>query len=543
MLFLLIDTESGITIVMAVEKQTQAVEKTPLRRHLLRVFGALGIGGALAVPVGVAVFTAQTHTTEVAAHEVTISPNLNGSMTAKNSLADVRADSPLVWPFGLDITIGNNQIASGETVGDNLETAWQVATEIASQPSGEAAKIREVVWGQAKNAALGGGIIGAFGAGYLMCRRRNYAPMAGGALLLGAAVGATGTYQPVEQPDAPPWVQANSIVAIPGVTIPDDVEIRHNLYAGSLAKLTNGGTQSHELSKTASSSYLENLELVADRIRRPKEGESTILVISDRHDNISMDPILHRTGELAEANYVISLGDETSSGGSWEEFSVRSLAETFKDYTERYAIGGNHDHGPLGVRDYLEERGFMVPNGEVQAFGPTTVVGMDDPRQSDFTPTRNQPGISTEDAVRQLSDLACGEQRPNIVLVPVAYMADEILEKGCADLVMSGDTHTYSPPQAVEANNGGIGYEITVGTSSGAAYAMAAGSKPKRPASAAIVTVDINGRPIGSQAVHFSTTRGEVAVDEFLWLKPIEMPPLETHHQTPRVPRGMAIPN
>jgi len=525
---------------MIVEKQTPTVEKVPLHQHILRWLGAAGVGVSVAVPVGVMTFTMQTYTTEVAAHKVTISPNLSGFVTAQNSLADVRADSPLMRPFGLDITVGNNQIASGETVGDNLETAWQVATEIASQPSGEAAKIREVVARQAKIAG-GVGFAAGLGAGYFAYRRRNYAPMVGGALLLNAAVGATGTYQPAEQPDAPPWAQASSIVSIPGVAIPDGLEIRNNLYAGSLAKLTNGGTQSHESSKTASSSYLENLELVADHIRRPKEGESTILVISDRHDNISIDPILHRTGELAEAKYMISLGDETSSGGSWEEFSVRSLAETFKDYTG-YAISGNHDHGPLGVRDYLEKRGFMVPNGEVQEFGPTTVVGMDDPRQSDFTPIRNQPGISTEDAVRQLSDLACGEQRPNIVLVPVAYMGREILEKGCADLVMSGDTHTYSPPQEVEADNGGIGYEVTVGTSGGAAYAMAAGSKPRREANVVIVTIGPDGVPRGIQGVDFTTTK-LVIIRKYKSIRPLEMPPLGEQTQIPATSQGAMLPH
>ena len=51
-------------------------------------------------------------------------------------------------------------------------------------------------------------------------------------------------------------------------------------------------------------------------------------------------------------------------------------------------------------------------------------------------------------------------------------------------------------PDAVESEDGRVGYSFTTGTTGGAAYAIAIGTKPRRDATVALVTYR-EGRPVG----------------------------------------------
>ena len=65
-------------------------------------------------------------------------------------------------------------------------------------------------------------------------------------------------------------------------------------------------------------------------------------------------------------------------------------------------------------------------------------------------------------------------------------------------------------PTQVVGENGEVGYRYTNGTTGGAAYAIAVGSKPRRQASVTLVTYR-DGRPAGVQPVTVQTT-GEFEV-------------------------------
>ena len=59
-------------------------------------------------------------------------------------------------------------------------------------------------------------------------------------------------------------------------------------------------------------------------------------------------------------------------------------------------------------------------------------------------------------------------------------------------------------PTRVVGENGRAGYSYTNGTTGGAAYAIAVGSKPRRPAEVTLVTYR-DGRPAGIQPVVLQT--------------------------------------
>ena len=93
---------------------------------------------------------------------------------------------------------------------------------------------------------------------------------------------------------------------------------------------------------------------------------------------------------------------------------------------------------------------------------------------------------------------------------------DDALARGCVDLVLGGHTHVTSGPDAVVGENGEVGYTFTVGTTGGAAYAIAIGSKLRRAADVAVLTYR-DGRPVGIQDVMLQTN-GRFQVGEWVEL-------------------------
>ena len=95
-------------------------------------------------------------------------------------------------------------------------------------------------------------------------------------------------------------------------------------------------------------------------------------------------------------------------------------------------------------------------------------------------------------------------ERVSTVLVHDANLGAEALTRGCVDLVLGGHTHVQAGPDAVDGAGGETGYTWTNGTTGGAAYAIALGSKPRRDADVSLVTY-ADGRATGLQWVRLRT--------------------------------------
>ena len=80
----------------------------------------------------------------------------------------------------------------------------------------------------------------------------------------------------------------------------------------------------------------------------------------------------------------------------------------------------------------------------------------------------------------------------------------EAAERGCVDLVLSGHLHRQVGPDRVVADDGSVATTFTNGTTGGAAYAIALGSKLRRPAQMTLVTFR-DGEPIGLQPIDITT--------------------------------------
>src|SRR5699024_1087645 len=68
----------------------------------------------------------------------------------------------------------------------------------------------------------------------------------------------------------------------------------------------------------------DQVPMVANQIHQPSQDETVALLVTDRHDNIGMDPVAAAVGDAGDASIVIDMGDDTSTGGSWEAFSLNS---------------------------------------------------------------------------------------------------------------------------------------------------------------------------------------------------------------------------
>ena len=285
-----------------------------------------------------------------------------------------------------------------------------------------------------------------------------------------------------------------------------EVEVRGDVTTSQTRRLIESAVGTYDDGKTF---YRDAAEAAADlELRQPEDGETVVLLVADRHDNIGMDRVARAVGDAAGAEAVFDAGDDTSTGSTWEAFSLDSLDAAFDDgpYADsKWAVTGNHDHGSF-VGDYLvrprldraRRRGGRRPGRDPAARRrrPALQRARQLARRERAQLRRGRPtGWRTPPATPTTT--ATGSRT---ILVHDANMGDEALERGCADLVIGGHLHVQSGPTEVTGENGAVGYSYTTGTTGGAAYAIAVGAAIRRPAGITLLTYR-DGHPVGVQPV------------------------------------------
>jgi hypothetical protein len=313
--------------------------------------------------------------------------------------------------------------------------------------------------------------------------------------------------------------------AIPDVPLPEEaepVQIESGLVTTGTRRLVESAVDSYQRSTAFYGRLVDASGDLAGQLRQPEGDEVVGLLVSDRHDNIGMDPVARAIADQGGATFLLDAGDDTSTGGSWESFSLESLDAAFDDFDDRVSIAGNHDNGDF-VSQQARRLGFTTLQGKV-VDGPAgmRLLGVNDPRSSGLGTWRDERGISFEDQEQRLADLACRHDadgdRVSTLLVHDANSGRQALNEGCVDLVLAGHLHEQVGPSASTGSNGKVGYSYTNGTTGGAAYALAIGSKIKRDAEVTLVTY-ADGAPVGLQPVTV-TTLGDFRVGDYVTLDP-----------------------
>lgn len=476
----------------------------------------------LSVLAGLTLFLGSSREVTLASHDAVLQPTLSRQVVVRTGpvLPDLRIDSGA--PLGVDVRLGKTDASSTEELVDRYAV-------IASSPEGARARVREAVVDMAWQAALRGAAVGAVPVLFWVlvgpARRRELlrsVPSRRGAVAV-AAVTAVGLawwqpWSPADErvEDARPWIPLAEFLG-PQVPLPeelDGVEVRGDVTTSQTRRLIESAVDTYEKSRGFYAQAAEDaLEL---DLREPAEDETVAILVSDRHDNIGMDRVARAVGDRAGATVVLNAGDDTSTGATWEAFSLDSVSAAFDGY-DRFGVAGNHDSGDF-VADYLADHGWTMLDGEVvEGPGGSTLLGVADPRSSGLGSWRDETGLSFEEVGSRLADVACeaaAEDGPiGTLLVHDVNLASEALARGCADLAVGGHLHVEVGPDPVVGPEGQVGYRYTNGTTGGAAYAIALGSKPRREAQMTLVTYR-EGRPVGVQGV-FLQTNGRWEVGEY----------------------------
>lgn len=509
------------------------------RRRLGR-FAKLGlplvlVWAVVTAPTALWMFDNDHRTVVIGAHTTTVSPTFDEYATLNFGPVLPNLRVPVDQPFGLGV-----KIDVGDTDVDDVNELIARDAVIASQPQGEIERVRKHVIGMAVDSALRGAGVGIIitlmiAVGWhvtgrerrmlIWHRMHHLGIVSRKELLIAGASAATFAVAialivvptgPEPQAAASSgWRPLDSV--IPGL---DDVEGLQSVQisTGSATRggvaLVQGATETYRISQQFYGDMKDSVPKIADDIRMPEEGQTVAILVSDRHDNIGMDPVVAAVARAAGAEILIDAGDDTSTGGQWEAFSINSLERAFEDF-DKVAVAGNHDKGPFVV-GALEDAGFEVLDGEPVDVDGIRFLGDSDPRSSGLTAGYGADSGSIVDQGERLTDVACEDGDVSTVVVHSPTTGDPIAKSGCTDLVVSGHLHRQVGPDVVTGEEG-LTTTFTNGTTGGAAYAFALGSKLRRPAQATLITFE-DGHPVGLQPVNF-TTGGKIALEDY---SPIE---------------------
>lgn len=537
----------------------------------------VGVWALVSFTVASALFLTSSRETTLASHEAVLRPSFHPTVQIRSGplLPDLRMDSGA--PIGVSIDLGKTD--TGST--DELLQRYAL---LASQPDPQVEKVKRLLVDMAVQASLRGAALGfvPVAAWALVGRRRRrellraLTTRRGLAGALGLAVLGVAVWQPWVTPEPKAgtdgdWVPIGNYLGS-AVPVPDalgGIEIWTDATTSASKRLVESVVDTYDKSKTFYDKAAADAATLA--LRQPSEDETVALLVSDRHDNVGIDQVARAIGDRGGATAVLDAGDDTSTGSSWEAFSLDSLNSAFSDL-DRYVAVGNHDNGRF-VEDYLRDKGWTAMDGTVRKGpGGVTMMGVADPRSSGLGSWRDEKGKTFAETRTEVADRACAAEggRVGLLLVHDTKLGAEALERGCVGLVIGGHLHVQNGPDRVVATapdptpsseatssasassesagsesagseasgdtvsdrpqglpgdaasgqqpvpSGINAYTFTNGTTGGAAFGIAVGSKPKRDAQVSLITFR-DGEAVGIQPVTLRTD-GKYLVQDWVAL-------------------------
>ncbi|WP_134098646.1 metallophosphoesterase family protein [Kribbella pratensis] len=483
------------------------------------------------VVVGLLGFVNDSERVTIGAHAATVSPTFDGYATLDLGAVLPRLRIPADTPGSIGVNIDVQ-----ETDADNLTELLTRDTLIASQPDGEIGQIKQVIQQMAVDNAVAGAGTGllvvvvvatlwtAVGARrrrelwHLVHRHERRFEHRAIVVLVAMLITIASIYGPgrMRPAEVPPTQWQPLFKLLPEMSF--DNRLKKVEVASGFS--TTGGVG---VIRTLVETYRKSTELygrlknrvadVAPEIHQPGKEQTVALLVSDRHDNIGIDGFASEVAKAGGAKLLIDAGDDTSSGQSWEAFSINSLRQHFKDF-KVVAVAGNHDAGGH-VEEFMRKAGFTVLDSKPVEVEGIRFLGDSDPTKTGLG-SADTPGDETiEHQSQRLADIACDQPEDKRISTMVVHDPSSFAataERGCASLLLSGHLHRQVGP-----TTGPVGdREVTTytnGTTGGAAYAFALGYTLRKPGEVTLITYQ-KGLPVGLQTVTAQPS-GDVTVGPY----------------------------
>jgi hypothetical protein len=292
---------------------------------------------------------------------------------------------------------------------------------------------------------------------------------------------------------------------------------------------------------------ISQLEEQKSMIAAPKEDEVAILIESDKHDNQPMTELEVEIIDLNDELYGEDTVSQVVSAGDFGydnpfETSYLQLNAKIVELAPFNAIKGNHE-GEFSM-GLLQDAGVSFLNGKVTEVADTTLLGMADPRTTEFFgDTTTAEGLS-EILIGQQAHEIADKEHPELTIFHEAYAAVAFVgddydprtfvdggsrnyttpyEDGVADvptsLVAYGHWHNTKPYRVIWNSDGSWTVFVELGTAGGAIGSPKVGEfsipyePPKRLASFLMVFKNkTSGLITGTQLYKFYPN-GRVDID------------------------------
>ncbi|WP_258723725.1 metallophosphoesterase family protein [Cellulomonas sp. NS3] len=192
-------------------------------------------------------------------------------------------------------------------------------------------------------------------------------------------------------------------------------------------------------------------------------AEPVVLVlVTDLHCNVGMAPVIRALVELSEADVLLDGGDTTIDGTAVEQYCVTTFARAAGGVPV-VVSPGNHDSRETEAA--YRKAGATVLGGEVVEVAGVRILGDRDPRETRIgAGTSRSSAESPSEARERLADVACEDERVDLLLIHTPPIGDAALERGCVPAQLSGHKHVRSGPEQV-----GAGIRFVSASTAGAA--------------------------------------------------------------------------
>ncbi|MBB2921366.1 metallophosphoesterase [Cellulomonas cellasea] len=187
-----------------------------------------------------------------------------------------------------------------------------------------------------------------------------------------------------------------------------------------------------------------------------------LVLVSDLHCNVGMAPVIRSLVELAGADVLLDGGDTTIDGTAVEQYCVTTFARAAGGVPV-VVSPGNHDSRETEAA--YRRAGATVLGGEVVEVAGVRILGDRDPRETRIgAGTSPSSAESPSEARQRLADVACEDERVDLLLIHTPPIGDAALERGCVPAQLSGHKHVRSGPEQV-----GAGIRFVSASTAGAA--------------------------------------------------------------------------